>query len=193
MDDVTLKIVEELKRQNERLASQKNEHEKEIEGLREQIDALLRRLYGRKSERFENLNQLDFLKELGWSASETLADEEPAATQRIDYTRKRPQKYGTKPLPEHLPRIVEEVDPSKKERTCACCSREMERVGEVITEELDIIPQQFRVKQFVQGKYRCRECMNRDVVKPLPPRPIQRGRPSPNLLAYLVVSKYLDH
>jgi len=76
---------------------------------------------------------------------------------------------------------------------CACCSEQMERVDEIVTEELDIVPTQFRVKQYVQGKYRCRECMNRDVVKALPKRPIQRGRPSPSLLAHLVVSKYVDH
>lgn len=77
----------------------------------------------------------------------------------MEYTRRRAQRFGPKPLPENLPRIVERVDPPEEERRCACC----------------------------------RKCMNRDVVKELPPRVIQKGRPSPSLLAYIVIAKYLDH
>ena len=182
---------EELKQRIESLSCERNERDKEIEALREQISDLLRRLYGRKAERFENPNQLDLLKELGWSPSPEA--EETRETEKVEYTRKRPEKPGAKPLPEHLPRIVEGVDPSEEERTCVCCSKEMERVGEVVTEELDIVPEQLRVKQYVQGQYRCRECMNRNLTRPLPPRPIKRGRPSPSLLAHIVVSKYVDH
>ena len=71
--------------------------------------------------------------------------------------------------------------------------RQFQRVDEVVTEEIDIVPPQIRVKQYVQGKWRCREHMNRDRMEVLPARPIQKGRPSPTLLAYIIVSKYVDH
>jgi len=45
----------------------------------------------------------------------------------------------------------------------------MERAGEVVTDELDIVPQQFLLKQYVQGTYRCTGCRNRDIVADLPP------------------------
>ena len=61
-----------------------------------------------------------------------------------------------------------------------------ERTSEVpveAPEALDVVPQQFRVKRYVQGKYHCSEGTNRDIVKTLPSWPIQDGRPSPTLLA----------
>ena len=184
---------EELKTANERLACERNEHAQKIELLTEQLNDLLRRLWGRKSERFEHPDQAEL--DLGWPESE---EPEPSPEklrdlERVEYSRKRPQKRGAKPLPEHLERIDVPVDPSEAERTCACCSKDMKRVGEVVTEELDIVPPRFRVKRYVQGKWRCPDCMNRDLQRPLPSRPIQKGRPSPTLLAYLIVSKYADH
>ena len=199
MCDEALKIItdlrekiEQLSLEKERLTCERNDQSQKNELLQEQINDLLQRLYGRKSERFENPNQLDLLKQLGWAVGndlETKGDD----LEKVSYTRKRPKKPGPKSIPEHLPRLKVPVDPADAERVCACCSKDMERVDEVVTEELDIVPPQFRVKQYVQGKWRCRDCMNRDLVKPLPARPIPKGRPSPSLLAYLIVSKYVDH
>ena len=189
-----LKLVNELKIENERLACEKNEQAQKIELLQEQLNDLMRRLYSPKRERFENPDQTDLLDRIGWVPENGSEQEEsPQATEKIEYTRKRRATYGPKPLPESLPRVVVNVDPPKEELVCACCKSDMERVSETVTEELDVIPQQFRVKQYVQGKFRCCACMNRDIVKSLPPRPIPKGRPSPTLLAYLIVSKYCDH
>ena len=199
MTEEALKVIanlqeknEEISLENERLACERNEQTQKLELLQEQINDLLHRLYGRKSERFENPNQLDLLKQIGWSEGEE-PETKLADLEKVSYTRKRAKKRGPKAIPEHLPRIKVLIDPNEAERVCACCSKDMERVDEVVTEELDIVPPQFRVKQYVQGKWRCHECMNRDLVEPLPARPIQKGRPSPSLLAYIVVSKYLDH
>lgn len=183
----------ELERLIERFQCEKNELLKEKDLLKEHINDLLRRLYGRKTERFENPNQTDLLKELGWPEEENKPETRERDLQSVSYTRKRPRKYGPKPLPEHLPREVIRVDPKEEERACGFCSKDMERVDEVVTEELVIVPPQLRVKQYVQGKWRCVDCMNQDKVEPLPPRPIEKGRPSPSLLAYIVVSKYADH
>ena len=69
----------------------------------------------------------------------------------------------------------------------------MKRVGELVTEELVVKPPEFLVRQLVQGRFCCEDCMNRTIEKPLPPRPIEQGRPSPSLLAYIIVSKWVDH
>lgn len=182
---------QELKTANERLLCQKNEDTQKLEQLREQISALLQRIYGRRSERFEHPDQ----GELGleWLEEPKPIPEKPNDTELIEYIRRRPVKPGTKPLPENLERIVVPIDPPESERTCACCFKEMERVGEVVREELDVVPPRFRVKQYVQGKWSCRACMSGEVSKPFPVRPIQKGRPSPTLLAFIIVSKYVDH
>ena len=71
----------------------------------------------------------------------------------------------------------------------------MERVDQVAVSLFGkaFIPQQFRVKQYVRGKWICPEHMSGPITAPLPPRPIEQGRPSPRLLAYIVTSKYCDH
>ena len=132
---------EELKTAVERLSSEKNEHAEKIDLLTEQLNDLLRRLYGQKSERFENPNQLDLHKLLGWLEDPEKSEEAKARElERVEYTRARPKKRGPKPLPEHLPRETVHVDPPEAERVCACCSKDMERVDEVVTEELDVLP-----------------------------------------------------
>ncbi len=193
------KLVEEnkiLKLENERLQVERNDQQQKIERLENRVYQLIHSLYGRSSERFEHPDQGDLLDLLPENERASLA-EKPAgdpATERekIAYERRRQKKHGPKPLPDDLERIEVRVDPPQEERVCACCSENMECVDEVVTEELDIVPPQVRVKRYVQGKWRCTECMNRDVVEELPRVP-SKGRPSPSLLAYIIIAKYCDH
>jgi transposase len=189
-----IELFNAIRAQNAQLVAEKGSLVKEVEYLRGQLKALAQRIYGRRSERFENPEQLDLLETM--LRSEQEAVEPPAApevTETIQYTRRKPADRGPKPLPEGLPRDRVEIDPAESERTCACCKRPMDRVDEKVTEELTVKPPEFRVRQYVRGVYRCKSCMNRNVEASLPPRPIERGRPSPSLLAYLVTSKYVDH
>jgi transposase len=61
-----------------------------------------------------------------------------------------------------------------------------------MTEELDDIPGRFVVNRYVRPRLAC-SCCEAIVQAPLPPRPIERGRPGPSLLAHVLVSKYGDH
>jgi transposase len=190
----------ELERENSELRGeaqsskeQAGRLERRVEQLQEQIETLLKRLYSRRSERFIDPNQRDLFEELLKLEVRDEPKEELEEREKIEYERKRPKKRGPKPLPDHLPRERVEIDPPEEERICGCCQKPMERVGEVITEELEIEPAKFKVRQYVRGKWRCPAHMNRDVVEELPPRPIEKGRPSPGLLAYIVTSKYSDH
>lgn len=199
MNAKAFRVLQEEKR---KLEEKSATLEKENVGLREklellqaQVDDLLRRVYGRRSERFVDPNQRDLFEEI-LNLPEVLRgslEEKPQEREKIEYERKRPQKRGPKPIPEHLPRDVERLDPEESERTCACCNKPMKCVDEIVTEELTVKPPEFRVTQYVRGKWSCKDCMTGHVVKPLPPRPIERGRPSPTLLAYIIVSKWADH
>ena len=64
----------------------------------------------------------------------------------------------TRFLPEALPRIDIEHRLPEDERTCPHHGVELERFGEVVSEQLDIIPMQVRVLRHVRGKYRCPCC-----------------------------------
>ena len=101
-------------------------------------------------------------------------------------TRKQPKR---RPLPDHLPREETVLAPGER---CADCGGRLKRLGEDVTEELEYVPGRFVVKRIVRPRLTCGGC-EKFHQAPLPPRPIERGRPSPGLLAHVLVSKYCDH
>ena len=179
------KRIEDLEKENVSLREKVSE-------LKQQLKLFAQRMYGRRSERFEHPGQGDFfqdLLDLPGSSEEPLV---PESIEEISYKRKKLRKYGPKPLPEHLERVREVIDLPEEQRLCSC-GKERVVVAEKITEELEIVPPKFFVRQLVRLERECADCMNRPIAAPLPPRPIERGRPSISLLAYIVVSKYVDH
>lgn len=116
----------------------------------------------------------------------------PETVQVPAHTRERSR--GRKPLPKDLPRERIECPPEKT--TCSCCGKELSRIGEEITEELDIVPAHMVVREYVRGRYACSHCKEDGVhTAPLPPsvQPLERSRPGIGLLVYIMLSKYVDH
>ena len=123
-----------------------------------QIAKLTRALYGQRSERsVQLLDQMALaFEELESSATEDeVAAEQAVAktTNVVAFTRKRPARQ---PFPEHLPRErVVEPGPT----VCQCCgSPRLRKLGEDITETLEVIPRQWKVIQHVREKLTCRDC-----------------------------------
>ena len=77
---------------------------------------------------------------------------------------------------------------------CSCpdCGGELKRIGEDISEQLEFIPEHFKVIRHVRPKFACGKCASL-VQAPAPTRPIDKGLAGPGLLAHVAVSKYLDH
>jgi transposase len=156
--------------------------------LQLKIADLLRRLYGQSSEKLTP-GQLDLLGDA--QEPEDVPDDE--ATHETPPEKRRKARGGRKPLPEDLPRerVVHEVP--EEERACGCCGKTMEPFAEDITEELEYVPAKLFVREHVRPKYACQTCQEGVKQAPLPPRPIEKGRPGPGLLAHVLVSKYVDH
>ena len=157
-----------------------------------QIEKLTRQLYGQHSERTVRLiDQMELaLEELESSASEDeIAAERAVAktTNVVAFTRKRPARQ---PFPEHLPRErVVEPGPT----TCQCCgSTRLRKLGEDLTETLEVIPRQWKVIQHVREKFTCRDC-ERISQAPAPFHVIARGWAGPSLLAMILFEKYGQH
>ena len=111
------------------------------------------------------------------------------ALQRKDERQAPKQQPKRRPLPEHLPRTEVRHDPAST--TCACgCA--LQRIGEDVSEKLDYSPGVFRVERHIRGKWVCRTCEQIHQA-PMPPTVIDKGIPTPRLLAHILVSKYLDH
>jgi transposase len=157
-----------------------------------QIAKLTRELYGQRSERSVRLlDQMELaFEELDSSATEDeLAAERAVAktTNVVAFTRKRPARQ---PFPEHLPRErVVEPGPS----SCQCCgSARLRKLGEDITETLEVIPRQWKVIQHVREKFTCRDC-EKISQAPAPFHVIARGWAGPSLLAMILFEKYGQH
>src|SRR5215204_2867239 len=157
-----------------------------------QIEKLTRQLYGPRSERTVRLlDQMELaFEELESSASEDeIAAERAAAktTNVVSFTRKRPARQ---PFPDHLPRErVVEASPT----ACLCCgSPRLRKLGEDITETLEVIPRQWKVIQHVREKFTCRDC-EKISQAPAPFHVIPRGWAGPSLLAMILFEKYGQH
>ena len=145
--------------------------------------------FGASSERSHKLiDQMELeLEELEAAASE---DATVAATARgADVSGSPRRKPVRAPLPAHLPRerVVIEA-PS----ACPCCGGKLAKLGEDITETLEVIPRQWKVVQTVREKFTCRSC-EAITQPPAPFHPIARGRAGPNLLAMILDAKFAQH
>src|ERR1041385_3710259 len=157
-----------------------------------QIEKLSRQLYGHRSERAMRLiDQMELtFEELESSASEDeIAAEHAVArtTNVVAFTRKRAARQ---PFPAHLPRErVVEAGPT----VCQCCgSTRLRKLGEDITETLEVIPRQWKVIQHVREKFTCRDC-EKSSQAPAPFHVIARGWAGPSLLAMILFEKYGQH
>ena len=162
------------------------------------IEAILRRFYGPKNERFNPLQMLLFRQQV-----EELPLDEPSIVEEAgqELTTRRivkKHKHGRNPLPDHLPRIQIEHDLKDEEKPCPCCGELRVRIGEEVSEQLEYHPASFTVLRHVRHKYACRKC-EADAVNPQittapkPPQPIEKALPGPGLVAYVAVSKLGDH
>jgi Transposase and inactivated derivatives len=146
------------------------------------IAALKRDKYGRSAERSAKLlDQLELqLEELVADAAEDRERAERQTTKAGAFERRKPVK---KAFPDHLPRerVVVEA-PS----TCSYCgSHRIVKMGEDITETLEVIPRQWKAIQTVREKFTCRDC-EKITQPPAPFHPIPRGWAGPSLLAFAI-------
>ena len=128
------------------------------------------------------MNQLELqLEEMEAAAAEDEADAEKAAAKTTtvrSFQRRRPKR---KPFPEHLPRerVVVEAPAS-----CGCCGSErLVKLGEDVTETLEVIPRRWKVVQTVREKFSCRDCEGISQ-PPAPFHPVPRGWAGPSLLPH---------
>jgi transposase len=158
--------------------------------LRAMVETLKRALYGARSERFEaDAAQLALgLEDLSTAPVEPEPDR--AQPSREPSARPKPAR-NIGGLPKHLPREEIVIEPAVA--ACPCCDGKLHRIGEDVSEMLDIIPAIIRVKRIRRPRYGCRACEGAVVQAPAPPRPVECGLPTTTLLAHVAVSKFAWH
>jgi len=168
------------------------QHERQISILLEQIAHLRQMLFGRSSERLPSDADSMQLPLFDLPEPEHI---EPAKVRVEPHERKKP---GRKPLPPELPRLELVHDLPEADKVCACgCA--LSRIGEELSEQLDIVPARIQVLRHVRLKYACRRCEGVEDEGPtvrvaaMPPQIIPQSIISPGLLAQVLTAKFVDH
>lgn len=139
----------EFASQRLKLAEQSDElrtRSEQIEHLKLVIEKLRRKIFGKKSEKIVvQLEQLELEElETAQAAAETIADAvRPEAEPRV-----RPRR---KPLPEHLRR--EELTHAPDATCCPDCGGSLKLFGEDVSEQLEYVPESFKVIRHVRRKF----------------------------------------
>jgi transposase len=186
-------IPEELQEYFQSLVSENKSLSAQIDLLREKLRLALYHRFGRSSEKIDP-SQQELFEELEESFAPVAAEETT-----IVASHERQKKAGRKPLDENIPREEILHDIPEEEKICGCGAT-LSKVDEVVSEELEIIPEQVFVKRHVYPKYACRCCEGSgDEDKPVfriakaEPRLLPGSIASPALLAFVLVNKFTDH
>ena len=147
------------------------------------LKMLERARYGRRSEILDDDQQRFVFDEIqtGLAAIEAKLEADPERVRT---------SHARRALPAHLERVEEIIEPDLAPCACGACSRV--KIGEDVSERLDVVPSRFRVIVTRRPRYACAACRESIVQAPAPARLIEAGLPTEALLAHVAVSKYAD-
>jgi transposase len=179
------------------LLAERARHAEELAGARHEAERLTAIIKELQRHRFGRSEQLDpdqlalALEDLeqAIAAAEAAAEKDQKAPAKPVAARKRQVNRGA--LPPHLPR--EEIIIDLADKTCPCCGGLKHRIGEDVSERLDVIPVRLKVIVTRRPKYACRGCAGEVSQAPAPERLIENGIPTEALVAHVLVAKYADH
>jgi transposase len=157
--------------------------------LREKVDALVRMIYGRKSEKFD-VNQLPLLEEFESKKDAAPVPASEPKTGATGPTLKKRAKPARPRLPDHLPVHEEVLDPDEVK----ACPQRWRQIGEEVSEQLDFQPAQFLKRRLVRRRFvQVDAPFAAPVIAPLPACLQERCLATPGLIAQVLTSKYVDH
>jgi transposase len=166
----------------------------ENEKLRVAMRTLNDLVFGKRSERLAVIVTEQLALELDDVATDTTpppaATDDQSATKTSGATgtvrKKASRNIGA--LPKHLPRCDQVLEPNTT--VCPCCQGRLHKIGEDVSEVLDVIPAILRVLRTIRPKYACRGCTDGVVQAKVLPRLIESGMASTALVTHVVVSKF---
>jgi len=183
---------EQAARRGDELAGELRVVRTERDLLKEQLSRFKRQLFDAKSE-VSAAHQKDmFFNEAEIEGARTEPAAEEAEGETIDVPAHKRLKRGRKPLDPNLPREVRRHELPEDERVCPHDGTALREIGVVVSEQLDIVPQQLHVIRHERVKYACPCCDAGLRLAAKPPQVIPKGLLSEAALAWVITSKYLD-
>ncbi len=185
------KLPDDPKKLKRIILETERRYEKENELLREQIRLLQAQMFGKKSEKGvadSGAVQIPLFD---------MPEPEVEVEEKVEVPSHQRKKPGRKKLPDALPREEIVHDIAEEEKVCGC-GAQLDRIGEDVSEKLDIIPAVVRVIKHIRPKYACKKCEGLEadgaVVKIAPPPTqfIPKSIATAGLLAYILTAKFCD-
>ena len=199
----TTLTFQNLTEENNYLKERNQEFEALVEGLQttirqqqHQLEMLLKRVYGKSSEKLDP-NQL-LMQELILEADKNKARSTEESTVPVIETKVAAHirhHHGRQKLPEHLKRVEHILDIKAQDKACGC-GKELVHIGNDVTERLDYQPSSLFVNSYVRPRYACgdSDCDGCGVKQhPTPEGPIERCSADAGLLAYVITEKFDYH
>jgi len=197
------KFIEQQHAQIEELSRKLHSCERKVNMLQHQVEQLLRRIYGRRSEKMDP-NQLMFDGLLLEALEQPAAPHDDAATPQPDTalagkrsSTARRRHPGRLPIPEHLERVEIILDIADQDKVCPHTGKPLKRIGWEISEKLEYRPGRLLVNVYKRPKYVSPDNGSSGevgvITAPMPDHPIERCKADVGLLSQVIVSKFADH
>lgn len=160
--------------------------------LEELVRLFRNQKFAPKSEAHRHPGEQLLFNEAELEGSEIEGIESTTADPKPQPDKRSSGKPCRKPLPARIPRVEKIIDLPEKDKFCPVSGKPLHRIGEEVTEQLDIVPAKIQVLKIIRPKYACScgECTPKSM--PLPPQPIHKSMASPGLLAFIATAKYAD-
>ena len=183
-------LLDQAKKEADKYETDIQAKDLKIQALILELAHLRRLRYGVKNEALSGLQRDLFEETCNEDIAALVAEVEQAGA---TVTKPKRPRAGRQPLPPHLPRIEHRHEPESCQcGQCGQCGKDLVKIGEDITEQLDVEPAKFFVHRHIRPQYACRNCET-ITAAPVPPAIIDGGLAAVGLLVWVLISKYLDH
>jgi transposase len=197
-------LIEQQQLHIEELSRKLFSSERKVTMLQHQVEQLLRRIYGRRSEKMDP-NQLMFdslmlavlEQEVPASLQPAAGESPPELPARTKPSSARRRHPGRLPMPEHLERVEIVLDIPEEDKVCPETGKPLKLIGCEISEKLEYRPGRLVVNVFKRPKYGSPDSIAAGdvgvIIAPMPDHPIEKCKADVGLLAHVIVSKFADH
>jgi transposase len=193
-------LLDEKELQIEALTKKLQSAQQNISMLQHQVEQLLRRIYGRRSERLDP-NQLMFDSLMLNAIEQPVSSQAPVDLPVLQEPKTKPlqtmkrQHPGRIPIPEHLERVEIVLDIPEKDKMCPETGKPLNMIGWEVSEKLEYRPGKLIVNVYKRPKYAPSDSASElgVITAPMPDHPIEKCKADVGLLSYIIVSKFADH
>jgi transposase len=195
-------LIEQKQAHIDELTKKLHSAQLNIKMLQNQMDQLLRRLYGRRSEKLDPRQMMFDSLVLEAALQPEIAPSPLGNDKDNEPIKKNPQKTkrnhpGRIPIPDHLEKVEIIVDIPEQDKLCPETGKPLKQIGWETSEKLEYRPGRLIVNVYKRPKYASPDSIAAGqvgiITAPMPEHPIERCKADVGLLSHIIVNKFADH